>query len=182
MATSADPDPAAGPVDAAPDRFGRWSLAALRITLGVLWMTNAGWKRPPDFGEEAGAGLFRFTTLAVEHPVFPPYSRFVEPAVLPNFRLFGWVVLLTEALLGAFLLTGLLTRLWALVGAGMSLAIAFSVLLAPHEWPWAYYLMIGGHLVVAGTAAGRFAGLDGILRPVWRRREGRAIELALRLS
>ncbi|CAN5218212.1 hypothetical protein BH20ACT3_BH20ACT3_18250 [soil metagenome] len=170
-----------GAVDA-PDRFGRWSLAAMRITLGVLWMTNAGWKRPPDFGEDGGTGLFRFTSLAVEHPVFPPYTWFVETVVLPNFRIFGWVVLITEALLGAFLVIGLLTRFWAVVGVGMSLTIALSVVLAPGEWPWAYYLMAVGHLGLAGTAAGRFAGLDGILRSVWGRRAGRGNRLAEALS
>ncbi len=102
--------------------------------------------------------------------------------MLPNFRFFGWVVLITEALLGAFLVIGLLTRLWALVGVGLSLAIAMSVVLAPGEWPWAYYLMVVSHLVVAGTAAGRFAGLDGILRSVWQRRSGRASKLAEALS
>ena len=168
--------------DATVDRFGRLSLAALRITLGVLWMTNAGWKRPPDFGQESGTGLFRFTSLAVEHPVFPPYSWFVEALVLPNFRLFGWVVLLTEALLGAFLVIGLLTRIWGLVGAGMSLAIAFSVVLAPDEWPWAYYLMVSAHLVVAATAAGRWLGVDGVLRPAWRRRGSRYARAAGALS
>jgi len=173
---------AAAQVDGTLDRYGGWSLAALRITLGVLWMTNAGWKRPPDFGEDSGRGLFRFTNEAIEHPVFPPYSWFVETVVLPNFSLFGWVVLLTEALLGAFLITGLLTRFWGVVGAAMSLTIALSVVLAPGEWPWAYYLMVAGHLVIAGTAAGRYVGLDGILRPIWRTREGLGHRLAVQLS
>jgi thiosulfate dehydrogenase (quinone) large subunit len=174
VVTRAEPGP--------PDRWGRASLVVLRLALGVLWLSNSGWKRPPDFGEERGVGLHRFTSFAVEHEVFPPYAWFVETVVLPNFRVFGWVVLVTEALLGAFLLLGLLTRFWGLVGAAMSLSIALSVLMAPEEWPWAYYLMIGAHLVVAGAAAGRWFGLDGVLRPVWGERRSRPARWATWLS
>jgi thiosulfate dehydrogenase (quinone) large subunit len=174
--------PASTPPGSEIDRAGRISLVLLRLTLGIMWLSNAGWKRPPDFGEETGTGLFRFTSYAVEHEVFPPFAWLVETVVLPNFRFFGWVVLFTEALLGAFLLLGLLTRFWGLVGALMSLNIALSVLLAPGEWAWAYYLMVAGHLVLAGTAAGRCFGLDGALRPLWMRSPGRLTNWGVRLS
>ena len=135
MATTTTPEAAVIEGLPAPagslDRFGRLSLVTLRITLGLLWLTNAGWKRPPDFGEASGSGLFRFTSFAIEHPVFPPYTWLVETVVLPNFRVFGWVVLFTEALLGACLLLGLLTRFWGVVGVAMSLAIALSERLPP---------------------------------------------------
>jgi thiosulfate dehydrogenase [quinone] large subunit len=63
-----------------------------------------------------------------------------------------------------------------------SVAIALSVLNAPHEWPWSYYLMIAVHLLLFATAAGRVWGLDGLLRPVWAASQGRWSRLALRLS
>lgn len=145
-------------------RLARGVLALARIGVGYLWIQNVSWKDPSnDF-----AALRSFTQLAVDRPVFPPYAWLVENVVLPNMVLFGWVTLLVEAGLGAFLLVGLATRLWALIGVAQSLAIALAVLNTPHEWPWAYYLMILIHLAFFATAAGRAYGVDGVLRPTWQ--------------
>lgn len=151
-------------------RGGRGMLGFIRVAVAFLWIQNAGWKTPADdFGRTARRGLYLFTSHAVEYPVFPPFAWFVEHVVLPNFLVFGWLTLLVEASLGAFLLAGLATRLWALIGIGQTLAITFSVLNAPNEWHWAYFLMILVHLALFATAAGRFYGADGLLRPSWER-------------
>jgi len=90
--------------------------------------------------------------------------------------------MLVEVSLGAFLVVGLATRFWALVGIGQSLAITLSVVNAPNEFPWTYYLMIVAHIVILTTAAGRTFGLDGLLRPSWRQSPGRVARLMLRAS
>jgi len=144
----------------APPRTTAAALAVLRITVGLLWLYNVSWKRPPDFGESSGSGLYGFTKAAVEHPVFPPYSWVVEHVVLPQFALFGWMVLLVETLLAVLLLTGTLVRLAALIGIGQSLAIALSVAQTPGEWPWSYWMMIAIHVALLFTASGRFAAVD----------------------
>jgi hypothetical protein len=136
------------------------ALAGLRILVGLLWLYNVSWKRPPDFGESAGNGLYGFTTDAVEHPVFPPYSWVVEHVVLPNFTAFGWMVLVVESMLAVLLLTGTLVRFAALVGIAQSLAIGLSVAQTPGEWPWSYWMMIGIHVVLLLTACGRAAAVD----------------------
>jgi len=138
------------------------ALAGLRILVGLLWLYNVSWKRPPDFGESSGNGLYGFTKDAVDNPVFPPYSWVVENAVLPNFTVFGWVVLFVETALAVLLLTGTLVRIAALVGVGQSLAIALSVAGTPGEWPWAYWMMIGIHIVLLLTASGRVLAVDGV--------------------
>ncbi len=163
-------------------RSTRVVLAAVRIVLGLLWVSNSGWKAPPDFGRDDGTGLFKFTSYAVEYPVLPPFSWLIENVVLPNFVLFGYLTLLLEASIGAFLLVGLATRFWAALGIVQTAAITLSVLNAPHEWPWAYYLMVAAHVVVLAAAAGRTGGLDGLLRPVWRRSAGRVAPMLLRAS
>lgn len=172
---------AAGRVHASSEvddsRVTRVLLAALRVGVAFLWIENAGWKKPPDF-----TTLEKFTSYAVEYPVFAPFTWVVEQVVLPNFALFGWMTLLVEASLGAFLLLGLATRLWALVGLGQTLAITLSVLNAPQEWEWAYYLMMLAHVALFATAAGRSFGLDGLLRPSWRTSSSRLPRLLARLS
>ncbi|MDQ3158169.1 MAG: TQO small subunit DoxD [Actinomycetota bacterium] len=152
-------------------------IAVFRVGVALLWIENAGWKRPPDF-----TSLHKYVMNAVDYPVFPPFTWVIEHLVLPNFTFFGWMTLVLEASLGAFLLLGLATRLWAIVGIGQSLAITFSVLNAPHEWEWSYYLMILAHVALFATAAGRSFGLDGVLRPVWRASSGRVAPLLMRLS
>jgi len=107
----------------------------LRITIGLLWLYNVSWKRAPDFGQEAENGLYKFTKLAVEHPVFPPYSWVVEHLVLPVFQPFGWAVLLAETALAVLLITGTFIRLAALIGIAQSVAIGLSVAYAPGNGP-----------------------------------------------
>ncbi|MGW0820308.1 Rv1678 family membrane protein [Streptomyces sp. NPDC002845] len=134
----------------------------LRVLLGLMWLYNVAWKRPPNFGEDSGTGLYKFTAFAVSHPVFPPYSWIVEHAVLPNITVFGWVVLVVETALAVMLVTGAWVRLAGALGVAQSVAIALSVAYAPHEWPWAYWLMIGAHVVILFSSAGRVFAVDAV--------------------
>ena len=152
-------------------------VAVFRVGVAMLWIENVGWKRPPDF-----SSLRDFTTLAVDHPVLPPWSWLVSHVVLPNFTFFAWVTLLLEASIGVFLLLGLATRLWAVVGLGQTLVITMSILNAPHEWEWSYYLMFLAHIALFATAAGRSFGLDGVLRESWRTADQGWSRVLLRLS
>jgi thiosulfate dehydrogenase [quinone] large subunit len=166
----------------APDRAARTVVAAGRIVVGLLWMSNAGWKVPPAFGENGNRDLYRFTSAAVDQPVFPPFSFVVEHVVLPNFRFFGWLVLLVEIALGAFLTFGIATRLWAVVGGVHATVIALCVLRLRGEWPWSYYLMIVANLLLFATAAGRFAGIDGVVRPALANSRARLAHLWWKVS
>ncbi|CAN5733614.1 hypothetical protein BH18ACT17_BH18ACT17_15070 [soil metagenome] len=157
--------------------LARGAIAAVRIVFGLLWLTTASWKLPPDFRT-----LKNFTGWAVEYPVFAPYSFLVEKVVLPNFTIFGWLTTITEISIGAFLILGLTTRLWAVVGMAQTLAITLSVINAPNEWSWAYYMMFAGHMMIWATAAGRTFGLDGILRAGWIHADGRIFDVLRRVS
>lgn len=137
------------------------TVRILSVALGLMWLYNVSWKVPPGFGDSEG-GLYKWASLAVEYPVFPPYSWGVEHLVLPAIVPFGWSVLIIESALAVMLLTGAWLRLAGLLGIAQSVAIALSVLHAPHEWPWAYYLMIIAHLVVLFSSAGRVLAVDGL--------------------
>ena len=158
------------------ERASGLTIGVVRIMVGVLWLANVNWKRPNDFGAKSGGGLARYVDLGIKHKVFPPYSWFLEHVVRNHLTAFGWLTLITECLLGALLILGWQTRLVALAGVGQSFAILLSVLAAPNEWPWSYYLMIGAHLLLAACAAGNHLGLDGLRL---RRQAGRTAWLPL---
>ncbi len=138
------------------------AATVLRVLLGLMWIYNVAWKRPPDFGQKAFNDLYLFTSYAVSHPVFPPYSWVVEQFVLPNFPVFGWMVLATETAIAVLLLTGTWVRAAGALGVAMSTAIALSATFAPHEWPWSYWLMIAGHVVILFSSAGRVLCVDAL--------------------
>lgn len=163
-------------------RLTRAVLAAVRIAVGLMWLQNVNWKRPPDFGQAAHDGLYQYTADAVEHPVLGAFSWLVQNVIFPNFALFGWGVLIAEFCLGAFLLVGFLTRFWAAIGILQTIAITLSVLNTPGEWQWSYYLMFAAQFVILATAAGRIAGVDGLLRPRWSLGSGRPARIAMALS
>ncbi|MDI3424104.1 Rv1678 family membrane protein [Streptomyces luteolus] len=144
----------------------------LRVLLGLMWLYNVAWKRPPDFGERSDSGLYHFTSLAVSDPVLPPYSWVVEHLVLPRIEVFGWGVLIVETALAVLLLTGAWVRVAAALGVAQSLAIGLSVAFAPHEWPWSYWLMIGAHVVVLFSSAGRMFAVDAVRSGLPARRLG----------
>jgi thiosulfate dehydrogenase [quinone] large subunit len=166
-----------------PSRMNRAVIAIVRVGVGLLWLQNVGWKTPPDFGRgDPPGGLYLSTTYAVSHQVLGPYAWLVDRLVLPNFTFFAWMVLLVEASLGAFLLIGLATRFWAVVGVAQTVVIMLSVLNAPHEWYWSYLLMLLVQMALFATAAGRYAGLDGLLRPSWQRSRSGLARLLVRAS
>jgi thiosulfate dehydrogenase (quinone) large subunit len=149
----------------ADDRAARISAFIIRITAGLLFVENLTWKTPPHFGADDQSGLYYFTTLGVDYPVAAPVATLLENVVLPNFGLFGWSVFIVEICLAVFLVLGLATRFWAIVGIAQALAIFLTVGAAPHEWKWSYFLMMATMLAVFGFAAGRVVGLDAVLRP-----------------
>jgi uncharacterized membrane protein YphA (DoxX/SURF4 family) len=140
-------------------------IGLMRIVLGLLWLANLEWKRPPDFGETSGFGLFKYISSAGKAPAFEWWGWIVRELILPNYQLFGWVTLLSEITLAALLLLGYKTRLIALVGAAQSAAIFLSVVNyeKTEEWPWSYFLMIAMHLLVFACSAGMYLGLDGVI-------------------
>lgn len=150
------------PADESVPRSHARAAVALRILVGLLWLYNVSWKRPPSFGRASGKGLYGFTHDAVDHPVFSPFSWIVQHVVLPNFTAFGWSVLVIETGLAVLLLTGAYVRLAALIGILQSLAIGLSVAATPGEWPWSYWLMIGVHVVLLFSAAGSILAVDAL--------------------
>lgn len=146
----------------------------MRVVVGLLWLANLEWKRPPDFGRAQKNGLYKYVESAITNPVFQPYTEFIERVVVPNYKFFGWLTLITEAVVAALLIIGWKTRWVALIGSFMTINAFLSVLYytKDYEWPWSYYLMFAAHLLLFATAAGQHFGLDGLRgksRAAWDR-------------
>jgi uncharacterized membrane protein YphA (DoxX/SURF4 family) len=100
----------------------------------------------------------------IQHPAFPWYGQLVESVVIPHFEVFGWIVFVSELLVGLALLGGIWTRLAGTAGFLMSVNLGIGLLGVPGEWPWSYMMMVMWHGVFVLTAAGRVLGIDGWLR------------------
>jgi hypothetical protein len=166
-----------------------------RLGLGLLFLTQLGWKIPPTFG--CGSD-FAFTTadasgnlkrtrglcdwIGIEsvyatrdrpvlginiRPVAQLNGAFIDTVVQPNIRWFGYLIFGAEAFIAASMLLGLFSRLGALVAIGMStqLLIGLAGIPNPMEWEWSYILMVLLSMLMFGLVPGRILGLDALLRP-----------------
>lgn len=132
----------------------------IRVLAGLLWIQNVGWKYPPNF-EILGRSIQR----GIDQPTWGPFSSFLDAVVIDNLVAFGWLTLMSELVVGAMLLAGFSTRLAALIGVVQSLFIGLTVAGVEHEWGWSYWMMVAVHAAIYAAAAGRFCGVDGIMRP-----------------
>ena len=173
-------DRVAARVVALDDAARSWIIGGVRILVGLLWLANVHWKVPPDFGEDTGGGLYKFSESVTRHSPFAPFTWFTEEVILPNFVLFGWITLVVETLLALFLLIGYRTKLACVVGFLISVPIFLSVLYYDRadEWSWAYFMMFGLHLVLIAANAGHHIGVDGVLAR--QRATGRGATSAIR--
>ena len=86
---------------------------------------------------------------------------------IPQIRIFGWLVFLTEFWAFLSLMLGLFSRLGALAALGVSvqLYIGLANVPRPFEWEWTYGIIVALSIAMLGAAAGRTFGVDGWLRP-----------------
>ena len=140
-------------------------IGSVRIMVALMWLANIHWKVPPNFGEDTGGGLYKYSLSVTRNSPFAPFTWVTEEIILPNFQLFGWFTLIVEILLPLLLLIGYKTKLTALAGVAISIPIFLSVIYYDRadEWSWAYFLMIGAHLLLYVSDAGKYIGLDGVL-------------------
>jgi hypothetical protein len=100
-------------------------------------------------------------------PVAQLNALLLDNIVIPNIRLFGWLIWLAEFWIFISMFLGLLTRLGALVSIGVigQLYIGLANIPRPFEWEWTYGAILLLSVALLGAAAGRYLGLDAWLRP-----------------
>ena len=143
------------------ERTYLWYIALLRIYIGYYFLQQGIRKYQRDFPHSDW--IARYIGDLPNLDLYPWYNKLLMTYVVPHHELFGYLIMVGEVLVGVCLVTGLFTRLSALVGLFMVSN---------------YYL---GHGVIRGGAtlaqeqifsvsliifllsnAGRAIGLDGL--------------------
>lgn len=136
-------------------------ISLLRILLGVLFLTT--WASNLSKGFYTPDGLVDFFNNVFPQAENPLawYAAFIDGVILPIRGFFAPFQLVTEFLIGLFLLLGFLTPLTSFLG----IIFISNTFLATygHDWPWSYAMMLGILGVVMFTRAGRSIGVDNLL-------------------
>jgi len=113
-------------------------------------MRSAGWA---DFGIDIA-------------PLAKINGALLDNVIIPNIRMFGWVVFVLEFTAFLSMTLGLFTRVGALAALAISLQlyIGLANVPRPFEWEWTYGMIVGLSIAMLGAAAGRTLGVDGLLR------------------
>jgi thiosulfate dehydrogenase [quinone] large subunit len=134
----------------------------IRLYLGYSWIT-AGWKKVNSeawTGDKAGTALEGFVKGALAKAadgkdVTGWYANFLEHFVLPNAKVFAYMVAFGEVLVGLGLIFGLLTGIAAFFGAIMNVSFLFAGTLSTNP----LLFILATWLVLAWKNAGWY-GLD----------------------
>lgn len=149
----------------------------IRVYVGYSWLT-AGWGKVQSdawTGDNAGAALEGFVKGALAKSqetadVTGWYATFLENNVLPNAKLFSFVVAYGEILVGLGLVFGLLTGIAAFFGAFMNVSFLFAGTLSTNP----ILFILATWLVLAWKVAGWY-GLDRWALPLlgtpWHRKK-----------
>jgi thiosulfate dehydrogenase [quinone] large subunit len=187
--------PRTGTISRWEQRLQQAVIVLGRLGLGLLFLTQLGWKLPPTFGcgpnfafttADASGNLVRTQGLcdwigvesvyaSRDRPVLGINIRplaqvngvFIDSVVKPNIRWFGYLIFGAEAFIATTMLLGLFSRLGALVAIGMSaqLLVGLAGIPNPMEWEWSYIQMVLLSILMFGLAPGRIFGLDALMRP-----------------
>lgn len=98
-------------------------------------------------------------------PLSSAYGSFLNGFVLPNFSWMAWAIFGLELFITVTVLLGVFGRLGALLGTLQALNLTIGLLPVPGEWEWTYIMLTALNFALMITAANRYIGLDGLLRP-----------------
>jgi thiosulfate dehydrogenase [quinone] large subunit len=145
-------------------RFQRMAatLAALRILVGLIWLTSLVWKLPPGFGRDGQHGLNHWLLVADQHAL-GPVRTLVHDVLLPHLTVTGWLVFSFELVAGLLLVLGWHTSLGATLGLISAITITLMVAGAPGEWRWAYLVLIALNAVPLAAPANLRLSIDAAL-------------------
>jgi len=136
-------------------------VSLLRIMLGLLFLTTWWSNQSKGFYTPDGLEYFFTQVFAQSQNPLTWYAGFIDNVIIPARATFAPFQLVTEFLIGIFLLVGLLTPYTSAVAAFFILNTFLATF--GHDWPWSYVMILGILFVLFFTRAGRSLGIDGIL-------------------
>ncbi|WP_270167327.1 DoxX family membrane protein [Paenibacillus sp. SYP-B4298] len=139
-----------------------WIWLLVRLYLGYSWIT-AGWKKVNSdawTGKNAGTAIEGFMKGALAKAeegkdVAGWYASFLENVVIPNAKVFSYMVAFGEVLVGLGLILGLLTGIAAFFGGLMNVSFLFAGTVSTNP----LLFILATWLVLAWKNAGWY-GLD----------------------
>src|SRR5579872_1134442 len=141
-------------------------LTILRIYLGVILMYTVIGKLTTSYPFTTEMlGFINYEIKAGNPPSF--YVSFLQSVVMPNAKLFSYLVMTGEMIAGLGFLFGTFTRVSAVIG----MVLFVNYMLAKGRWFWspdsedAAVFFIA--LILFLGRAGRFFGFDGYLAKFW---------------
>lgn len=136
-------------------------VALLRLLLGVLFIET--WLSNLEKDLYTPEGLESFLRFQLNENSLPWYESFILNVIIPIRDVFAPFQLVTELLLGIFLLVGFLTRPMALAGFFFVLN-TYLIAIGTGEWLWSYYMILAALALVGVTGAGQVIGVDAYLK------------------
>jgi hypothetical protein len=124
-----------------PGELAILGLTAVRLTLGVWWISQYRWKPPPTFGCPSD-GFCLWLAREIQYPVVGTYVDVLRAIVQPRPVAFGWLAFLIESAIGVSLIFGLYIRLGALIGVLWSAFLLVGLLEVPGVNSWYYVAFI----------------------------------------
>jgi uncharacterized membrane protein YphA (DoxX/SURF4 family) len=148
---------------------GGWTLAALRIFFGIVYLTNGLAKVTGTSGFSLGPWKSFLINYDIARSILRhdaassigPYHDLVFNVVLPHYSLFGAVLTVAEIAVGLGLITGVFGRMAALGGALLTLNIQIAAL-GGGEWTYEYLVELVPLLYLATAPTGHLRLLDRV--------------------
>ncbi len=99
-------------------------------------------------------------------PIAQLNALLLDNVIIPNIRVFGWLVWIAEFWIFLSMFLGLFTRFGALTAIGMTLQlfIGLANIPRPFEWEWSYGTAVFLAFAMLAVAPGRVLGLDAWIR------------------
>jgi hypothetical protein len=131
----------------------------MRVMIGAMWFQGSLWKLPlPVSGGFAG-----WTAALGDNAAFAFHRWIAKNVFVPLLPVIDPLVFLTELLLAASFMLGLLVRPFGVVGMIYVAHLWLGLYLHPSEWPWLYIFLIFVQGFFVLDNAGRSLGLDGLI-------------------
>lgn len=133
-------------------------LLPMRLFVGYWWL-KLGWDKAGDGWLSTDQHRLDGLLKTLDPPGW--FEVTLVAAAQENLFLFQWMIVLFELVFGVLMMAGAVTRVTGAVLAVMAL-IAFLAMGLPHD-AWMIPMMLMA-LTLAVAAAGRYLGIDAILR------------------